>query len=160
MTDLTLTEFESSLTSIPWFRCTGQPLGNLTVRFIHSWDEWPGPEDDKVSTIHFRQQALHDEILAADPSRRTELNMLFQRVSERVVILASEALSLDLSQHDAWHAPSTAVWHAGWTAGLIALCLATNRAVPTDIESQWNWFSKGRWPSALVSPDTEMFYIY
>ncbi len=155
--NLTLNEFESRLSGVPWFRHAGQPANDSTASFIRSWDDWPGPEDERVSAIHFRQQALHDEILAANPSRSGELEELFQRVTAQVVALASQALSVNPNQQDSWDAPSTAVWHAGYTSGLIALCLATTREIPADIQAQWNWFSRGRWPSALASADSEFF---
>jgi len=156
MLDSSLIDFEQRLPQVPWFRHIGEPLSDSTIQRFQTWDEWFGPEDARVSAIHLRQQELHDDVLRSQVSSSSDLESLFQRVVSQVRDLASRALSLDASG-DAWDARSTAVWHAGWTAGLVALCLATKSTIPPDLQAQWRWFAHGRWPAAVES---EVLYVY
>ncbi|MFN3652284.1 MAG: hypothetical protein ACK47B_22120 [Armatimonadota bacterium] len=53
-------------------------------------------------------------------------------------------------EQDCFHAPTQAVWHAAWTAGLVALCCFLGQPVPPELASQWHWFSEGHWPCGWV----------
>lgn len=146
-------DFERSLRDIRFFVNVGAP--HPVARRIESFDDWPGPEDGRVEQIHLRQQAIHDDVIGSDPS---EVQEIFDRVVRSVVIIGSNILNVP-EETDAWDPRGTAVWHAAWTAGLVAVHLALQRPLPSDLAGQWAWFQQGRWPAVLVSIDTTEFVI-
>jgi len=144
-----LEEFEASLQTIPWFQRIGEAL-DATVSRLKLWDDWPGPEDESVECLCSWQQDFHDAIVGQVHDAPNSLEAIFLRVRDRVIELSKNSVPYDASE-DAWHAPTSAVWMAGWTAGLVALCLATGRVIPPILEAQWRWYKVGRWPGALAA---------
>ena len=140
-----LEHFETSLVEIPWFLRVGAPI-DVNVGRLSRWDEWPGPEDPGVAVLHVHQQSLFDDLLAAGPAE--DLEALFNRINKGVMSIASTRVPFDENQ-DAWHAPTTAVWHAGWTAAILALSTVTKHDLPDLVRWQWRWFLEGHWPAGL-----------
>jgi hypothetical protein len=139
-------EFLDQLETIPWFAKLGKPIpDNQGVKRIYSWKEWPGPEDMEVSEIALRQQALYDEIMEKGQENRQSLEALWNKIEETVFSVAKDAVPYDQNK-DAWYGPTAAVWHAGWTAALIGLCLQSDRPIPSELQEQWYWFLRGHWP--------------
>jgi len=136
--------FLSELRSIPWFSRVGQPADDRRVDRIRSWDEWPGAESPLVEAVHLDQQKFHDELRAEYPSDLAGFNELVQEIVDHV----SPSVREYDPDEDSWHAPSTAVWHAAWTAALVAHYVKVDRAVPSTIGEQWTWFLRGHWPAA------------
>lgn len=153
--DLALARFVANLEAVPWFNSVGQPLpADTTAQQLHRWEDWPGPEEPAILELSERQQALHDELLASAPERCRDLETVWERVSEIVIRLGASAVPYDANE-DAWHGPTTAVWQASWTAGLVAWCIMLGREIPADLQEQWHWFVLGHWPSGytLVKAD-------
>jgi len=148
MATTSLAEFEASLARIQWFSEIGKPTADSMVKRLVSWDEWPGPEEPNVAAVSLKHQEFHDGVLAAHTEKKKELEELFQRIVADVRRSAASALSVP-TDGDAWDAPSQATWQAGWTAGLVALYLATNERLPPELEQQWSWFVRGHWPTAI-----------
>lgn len=144
---LAVAQFIEDLEAVPWFKNVGQPLPPGTnARQLLRWEDWPGPEEPAIFELSERQEALHDELLSSAPERREQLEKLWQRIGEIVIRLGASAVPYDANE-DSWHAPTTAVWQASWTAGLVAWCVFLGRQVPGDLQEQWRWFMLGHWPS-------------
>ena len=118
MTDSSNT-FLDSLRQLPWFQNIGQPLEAEAVIRLGSWKDWTGPQDPKVEAVHLQQQAAKDELERLLGSQRDELVELWERIQEDVITRAGPVVGYNPAA-DAWDAPSTAVWHAAWTACLVA----------------------------------------
>ncbi len=142
--------FVESLAEVHWFKAIGQPLLEDGVVHLSSCDEWPGPEDARVEAFFCKQQSFHDELEASSGTRRSELVALWDAIHRRVFEAAGPVIGYDPAQ-DAWHGPSTATWHAAWTAGLVAWCQALQHPVPDWLAQQWDWFRRGRWPAGFAS---------
>ena len=141
----TLPEFLSSLESVRWFARLGEQITDSpdTPR-IHDWGEWPGPQDEAVIALHFRHGELYDDFMGgADPPEA--LKETWDTIHALVFRNATSAVPYDPDE-DTWHGPTMAVWQAAWTAGLIGLCLETQRQIPSELEQQWRWFLRGHWP--------------
>lgn len=150
--DASVTRFLTHLKSIPWFRSIGKPLPpNTVAKPLQSWEDWPGPDQPAIIELSLRQQALYDEILACCAGRRDEVLRLWDHIREIVFSVAATAVPYDPMQ-DSWHGPTTAVWQAAWTAGLVGLCIHLQRPIPADLHEQWNWFVIGHWPSGYTEP--------
>jgi hypothetical protein len=145
-------EFIQLVRAIPWFAHIGDPIENPALPRLHTWDKWGNPEDPQIIMIHLRQQDLYDEILQNNASCADDLAETFDHVIKMVIELARERVPYDKAE-DSYYAPNTAVYHAGWTAGLVALCQMTDREPPPEIAVQWHWFRKGHWPAAFVDVD-------
>lgn len=158
MSDARLDEFLVQLREIPWFARVGRtdPSDSRVVR-LSRWEDWPGPQEPSIAVLNERQQALHDAILGEAGDRAGDLRDLWDRVQAIVLDAASRLVPFDPDE-DTWHAPTAAVWQAAWTAGLVALCLASGRAVPLDLLEQWDWFARGHWPCgyADLGPDDQV----
>jgi hypothetical protein len=147
-------DFVEGLKSIPWFCNIGRSAAeDSECCRIHRWEEWPGPADPAVSDVHMRQQALFEDTMNAAGNHREELQALWHRIHAVVIAAAAATVPFD-PQQDAWHAPTTAVWHAAWTAGLVALCRQCGRPIPADLQEQWTWFSRGHWPCGYVGEES------
>jgi hypothetical protein len=144
-------DFLAQLDTVPWFSNIGRPTpADAEVGRIHEWEEWPGPEEPTITELSLRHQALFDDIMADAGAQRAALTEVWDRVHDRVFRAAAPKVPYD-PQRDAWHGPTTAVWQAAWTAGLVGLCLHTGRSVPPEIQEQWLWFVRGHWPSGYSS---------
>jgi hypothetical protein len=140
-------DFLESLPRIPWFANVGKPLPpGALAKSLSCWDDWPGPEDPYVFELDARQQVLHDDILKRFEARRDDLTTLWNRVQEAVRRHASPAVPYD-PEADAWHGPTSAVWQAAWTAGLMAWCSLLEYPIPPELQEQWDWFARGHWPA-------------
>jgi len=141
--------FLAQLENIAWFGQIGQRLpASDKSHQIFRWVDWPGPEEPSVFSIHDRQQALYDELTETVPQQdKAAASEFWNAVQASVLRSASTAVPYDPGQ-DAWHAPTTAVGHAAWTAGLVGLCLLLQHPIPQDVQAQWNYFLQGHWPCA------------
>ncbi len=138
------------LASVPWFRHIGEsPIADASVKRMHKWEDWPGPEEPSVSELSERQQRLYDQILDGAGKNQEQLKALWDRIHSLVFEAATPVVPYD-AQQDAWHGPTATVWQAAWTAGLIGLCLQTGRAVPSELQDQWKWYVRGHWPAATL----------
>lgn len=147
---LAVARFIEDLEAVSWFKNVGQPLpADTNARQFHRWEDWPGPEEPAIFELSGRQQALHDDLLASAPERREQLEKLWERISEIVIRLGASAVPYDANE-DAWHGPTSAVWQASWTAGLLAWCILLGCQVPADLQEQWHWFVLGHWPSGYT----------
>jgi len=97
-----------------------------------------------------QHQALYDAIMEEAREERAALSELWHRINAVVFGAASSRVPFDPKQ-DAWHGPTTAVWQAAWTAGLVGLYLRTGRPIPQELLEQWSWFVRGHWPSGYTS---------
>jgi len=141
--------FLDDLARVPWFANLGRPISPTShVRRIFGWDGWPGPEDDAVVKLHSRHQALYESILGDAKDKHLSAEELWKNIHEVVFRVASQKVPYHANR-DAWHAPSTAVWQAAWTAGLVGLYHLLEQKVPDDLEEQWQWYREGHWPCAL-----------
>jgi hypothetical protein len=145
----TVPDFLREVQAVPWFSNLGQPIPESNVPRIYKWDEWPGPLDDEILECSLRQQRLYDQIMGPSEAPET-LQRIWDDIHALVFRDAAPKVRFDPLE-DAWHAPSAAVWHAAWTAGLIGLCLQTGHPIPDDLQEQWQWFLKGHWPSGYAS---------
>jgi hypothetical protein len=136
--------FLRQLEEISWFAKIGEPLlATSPFKQIRSWEEWPGPEEFSVEQIGYRQQSLYDELMESGDS--AELTRLWEKIHSIVFRDAKHRVPYD-EREDAWHGPTTAVWDAAWTAGLVGLHLFLQRPIPADLQQQWTWFAEGHWP--------------
>jgi hypothetical protein len=141
-------EFVDLLKSIPWFSNLGKSTSVSTLyKQIHSWEEWPGPQDQEVCEISIRQQAYYDSFLEYSNQHRRSLEQLWETIQDVVVQVAGRAVPYD-AEKDSHYAPNLAVWHAGWTAGLVGLCLALKTPIPGELQVHWTCFVSGHWPCA------------
>jgi hypothetical protein len=139
-------EFLEQLASVPWFSKLGRPApAGDEVRRITRWEDWPGPEDPSVLELHLEQQALYDLIMSDAGVDLERLRALWERIHAVVFRVAAHEVPYDARQ-DAWHAPTTAVWQAAWTAGLIGLLRHSGGPVPPGLLKQWIWYTNGHWP--------------
>jgi hypothetical protein len=139
-----LSRFVDQLARVPWFENIGRAVSpNNGVKQIFSWAEWGGPEDSALAEISCRQQSYYDELIQA--SKNKAANEVWERIQSIVFQNAIPRVPYDANR-DTWYGPTAAVWHAAWTAGLIALCLFLSQAIPADLQDQWDWFAQGHWP--------------
>lgn len=144
-------DFLAELETIGWFDKIGQSVAETSgVVRIHSWEEWPGPEALAILKMSLSHQALYDSIMSNCDRDQAALRALWDRIHDIVFRTACPKVPFDPRQ-DAWHGPTTAVWQAAWTAGLIGLCLRAGRPIPPELEKQWEWFVRGHWPSGYAS---------
>lgn len=139
-----IADYLQQLAALPWFSQLGKPLSDAAAcRQIFSWDEWPGPEEQSVAEIAQSHQALYDELMASESA--VELQAIWKRIEAVVLPLAKSSVPYD-DELDTWHGPNLAVWQAVWTCGLIGFCRYQKRPIPLDLQTQFDWFAKGRWP--------------
>lgn len=141
--EVTTASLRTSLRRFPWFRHVGEDSAwdELIVR-INGWSAWPGPEDDGCAALFEQQQELYDELQADDADGH--LVGLFEEVRAEVVEMVKPLVPFDESE-DAWHPPTTAVWSAGWTAGLVVGFHNGGHTPPDDLLEQWRWYEAGHW---------------
>lgn len=144
-------EFRKALEKITWFLSIGKPESGM-VR-INTWEDWPGPEDPCVVSIHIAQQECYDSFFSAT-DRAGDFEEIWNSILSVVMNLAKRSVPYS-EDEDSWHGPTTAVWHAGWTAALVALHLEAQREIPDELLKQWKWFCAGRWPCAKNKNTTE-----
>lgn len=144
----TLAEFERSLGAIRWF-CRVGLMDDDSADRLASWEDWAGPEAHSVQQLFDPLSELIDPTMNLADS--TALQAIFDRVRSYVMDVASACVPYDPNE-DAWHAPTTAVWHAGSLAGLMAMYVALGREAPPNVPVQWSWFCRGHWPAALAAP--------
>jgi hypothetical protein len=122
--------FLALLDDIQWFSSigTGDSLsaGAMPLR---RWEDWPGPEQPGVERIHYEQQAIYDSIVCEHAAHKSELLELWNTIHNKVFARAACKVPYD-ADADAWHGPTTAVWQAAWTSGLVGLLLYLRKAVP------------------------------
>lgn len=144
-------DFLAQLETISWFGNLGNPiLPRSGVEQIYRWEDWPGPEEPPILELSLRQQILYDSIMSDAGEQQGDLSALWDRIHAVVFRAAAPKVPYD-PQQDSWHGPTTAVWQAAWTAGLIGLCLQLGRFVPPELEEQWIWFLRGHWPSGYAN---------
>jgi hypothetical protein len=147
----TVDDFLVQLAAVPWFSNIGRTTPpDAGVERISAWEDWPGPEEPAITELSLRHQALFDAIMEGAGEQRAALSELWDRIHAAVFRAAAPRVPYDPKQ-DAWHGPTTAVWQAAWTAGLMGLCLQTGRPIPQELLDQWSWFARGHWPSGFAS---------
>ena len=137
-------DFRRVLSDIAWFSAVGRPETGVTC--IQTWDEWCGPENECVESMHLAEQDVYDSFLP-DASQTGPLAEVWDSVCEQVTDLAKKAVPYR-EDEDVWYGPVAAVCDAAWTAGLIALHIETERDIPGDLLVRWKWFCAGHWPCA------------
>lgn len=143
--------FVAELYSIPWFSNIGKPTPpEAGVERIYAWEDWLGPDEPGNSRLFEGQQRLYDSMMDGAGNEKERLAALWDRIHAAVFRAAAPRVPYDPNQ-DCYHTPSTAVWCAAWTAGLVGLCLASRRPVPPELQEQWEWFVRGHWPSGYAS---------
>jgi hypothetical protein len=148
---LTVGDFLAQLEAVPWFSNIGRPTPpGAGVERMAAWEDWPGPEEPAIGVLSFRHQELYDCMMSEAGERRTDLAELWEAIQVAVFRRASPRIPYDPDQ-DAWHGPTAAVWQAAWTAGLIGLCLRTERPIPAELQEQWAWYVRGHWPSGYIA---------
>lgn len=156
----TLAVFLAQLELVPWFCNLGHPIpADAGVERIFAWDEWPGPEEPAIGELHFLQQEIYDQIMAEAGEQRPAFTELWDRIHAAVFRRATSVVPFDPNR-DAWYGPTTAVWHAAWTAGLVGLCLHTSRPIPPELQEQWSWFIRGHWPSGYASREFSKLVVF
>jgi hypothetical protein len=145
--------FQMFVGQVGWFTRLGQVEDG--VASIPDWESWPGPEDRRVESIHTAQGEMHSRVVRDGDQ---QLKVLWDHVVERVVESAKASVPFH-AESDAWHAPTSAVYHAAWTAALIAVHLRGGIRVPQDLIEQWKWFRAGHWPCARGT-ENGTFIIY
>lgn len=152
-------EFIASLPSIRWFSALGS--STTATHRISDWGEWPGPEDENVGAIGSVQEEFYDSFCDSTSLLPPSLQAVWDVVQEHVLDAAKLTIPYDQDQ-DVWHPPNAAVWQAAYTAGLVALYLATRRPIPEQLKEQWNWFTLGHWPCSYVDFESEIpqFVVY
>lgn len=149
--DTSVQEFVNSLRGTDWFECIGKPTpDDGSVNRINTWDEWDGSLNTPTEFLHLDHQALYDELMSAEGLDKQRLTLLWDGVQNIVLEVASQTVPYDPKQ-DYGHGPTLAVWQAGWTAGLVALCLFCKRPIPEHIKTQWAWYARGHWPSGYAT---------
>ena len=139
-------QFVRELEKVPWFSRLGEAIDDASIARILSFDDWPGPQEPLVERMHLEQQQLFDDLRATEPAASADFDALVSRVLRDI----SERVDFDTSS-DAWDGPSSAAWHAAWTAALFATCLRLDRDVPIWLRDQWLWFQRGHWPTGYRS---------
>jgi hypothetical protein len=158
----TVEDFLAQLEAVPWFsNIGGTTPPDAGVERIFAWEDWPGPLEPAVDELFLRHQMLFDAIMGDAGEQRAALSALWDGIHAAVFRAATPRVPFDPKQ-DAWHGPTTAVWQAAWTAGLVGLCLQTGRPIPQDLLHQWAWFARGHWPSgyAAVRGDYGPLLVY
>ncbi|WP_193166208.1 hypothetical protein [Microbulbifer hainanensis] len=141
--------FVQNLDSVDLFGSVGKNLIDYPERIL-SWDEWQGPECERVSAIHFQQQAYCDKLISEDQDLIVYwdklLDFCLEKAKERVPFVEGE---------DVWYAPNIAAYHAAWTFALQAIFILEEICPPIELEAQWEWFEKGHWPAELSPASTQ-----
>ncbi len=136
------------LESVPWFQNLGKPhpRDSEEVR-IHSWEEWPGPEQGYGDWFG-RWQSVVQERMAASvpPAEQGELTALWKRIERLVLERAATNVPLYDPKQDAWYGPTRCVWGAAYTACLVGWHILLNRRLPERLATEWELFRDGHWP--------------
>ena len=140
----TIDEFLSEAKNIEWFSAIGNQISNHDVERIESWDDWEGPEDSNVESLHVGHSEILDNIVEDDDF----LKNLFNKIVDEIIQVASKYAPYDADE-DPWYAPTTAVGQAAWTVALISIHLKKSIDVPAMLIEQWNWFKIGHWPCSF-----------
>jgi len=132
--------------AVPWFHNLGAPNdADAEVIRIHTWDEWPGPEDPGCMGSEYESEKWRERIFY-DLSLGRDAVDLWNRIQyEMVIPLASKRVDYDEAL-DCYHAPNSAVWHAGWLAAVIGCRLLLGFGFADNALRQWDWFARGHWP--------------
>jgi len=147
----TVGDFLAQLESVPWFSNIGRRTPpDAGVERLSAWEQWPGPEEPAIEKLSSQHQEQYDRIMAEAGNNRAALTELWETIHATVFRRATSQVPYDPNQ-DAWHGPTTAVWQAAWTAGLVGLCLRTSRPVSPELLEQWRWYTRGHWPSGYAS---------
>lgn len=147
-------EFTTQLNTIPWFKNVGRPSKwDREVKRIYSWAEWPGPEDPGVLALAGeRYQAWRDALFETHKAKRDELTLstAWKEIHDLVMHLAIPRVPLFSFDKDAWHAPTSSVWSAAWTASVINCYLTYHKVVPEELQRVWQWYVRGHWPCGYI----------
>jgi hypothetical protein len=153
-----IAEFLKKLETIAWFSQIGQTLvANQGIARILDWSGWPGPEEFSIEAVALEQQAIFDEIMNQAGDEKEPLKILWDCIHSIVLRVASSQVPYD-PEEDAWHAPSSAVWMAAWTAGNVGLLLALGKPLPDELKEQWNWYERGHWPCGRIDDGRLLIY--
>jgi len=137
--------FVAGLEAVPWFAAIGTTTSEPNIVAMASWDEWPGPDSAPVERVALEQQAMRDLLEQTHPDAMKD----FDALVNRILAITSRRVPFN-SEEDAWQAPSTAAWHAAWTAALWAAHLKLKIQPPSALASQWRWLERGHWPAGYT----------
>lgn len=130
------------LSKVAWFSRLGQPSEwDQRCHRLHCWEEWPGPEAPGPLAMALQGQAFRDAVVSP-----AGLDERFDEMVAEVVAITGQALNLS-EEGDAWDAPTTACWAAGWCAARVTCFEMLSLDLPPDLTEQWLWFAEGHWPA-------------
>jgi len=135
--------FSKEFKKLDLFGSIGEDLSEDVPRML-KWEDWLGPENELVSLIHLRQQEFHDSLVGNDKESKDYWDKLIVLGLNKAV----ENIPF-IEEEDVWYAPNMAAYHAAWTFALMSFYTFKDMVPPKEIEAQWRWFVKGRWPSAI-----------
>ena len=141
---MNLDRLARKINTIQLFSKLGSAIDDCAIARITSWEDWTGPEDLLVEQIALRQQALHDLVVPIEATDQWNQAL-------RLVATACSTLVPYHEGADAWYAPNIAAWSLAWTFSLEEAHLASDVAVPAELDAQLFWYERGHWPCALVS---------
>jgi hypothetical protein len=134
--------------SFKWFSAVGEDIDAPDVERIRSWDDWEGPENERVAALHTDHSDIRETLIGGD----ARLDSMFVAVCGHMIGHVSAFAPCDLDE-DAWHAPTTAVNQAGFTVALVVLHKYLHAEVPDFLAAQYNWYERGHWPCGCKTVD-------
>src|SRR5262249_32223729 len=87
--------FLACLGEVRWCSQVGQPVADPTVTQLSNWDDWPGPDDPRVSAVIMPGGEYVEELLASHRRERADLKQLYERVSKGVRAAAAKSVAYD-----------------------------------------------------------------
>jgi len=130
--------------NIDWFSRVGLFLPDFSGERIASWEQWPGPDSPTVEQLAVDLQSIKDDLERQDP----DLMKDWDHCLAKVVAKISASVPDWSADEDAWHSPTSAVWHGAWVSVLQSALVRSRRPVPTMLADQIAWFARGHWPAA------------
>jgi len=139
--------FAARIRDIPWLQNIGKshPRDAEVVR-ISAWEDWPGPEKGYADWLGRYLAVVREHLEVRYSNRHAELTRAWQEIERLVMDLAIPNVPEYRADEDAWYAPTTSVWHAGYVAALVACHILVGRPLPEPVADQWQWFADGHWP--------------
>lgn len=134
--------------SFEWFSAVGEDIDDPDVERIRSWDDWEGPENERVAAIHIDQSDMREALIGGDG----RLESIFDTVCGHMIAHISAFVPYDPDE-DAWHGPTLAVNQAGFTVALVVLHKYLHVKVPDFLAAQYKWYERGHWPCGCKTVD-------
>ena len=134
----------TTASSVPWFVNVGKDLPDHDGPRLKAWEDWPGPDGAPAEQVSLDLQSLRDKLTSSAPEAMQGWDDAVAQVVERI----SAAVPAFDRNEDAWHARTSAVWHAAWVLALHVIFVRFGEPVPDRVAEQWRWFQLGHWPAA------------